>query len=243
MTAPRAPRAVALAALTLLAAGSDLLGRPAAAQADPPQTPSEAADHDTTFRSDEIVIGQPSAPVTVVEYLSVTCTHCAAFERDTWPQARRELVDRGQVRFVMREMPTAPVAVSAAGFLLARCRGEASYWPTVEQLLQEQARILAAAGVEQALRVEASIAGLSETETRRCLSDPLSIDAVNARRQAGLASGVDSTPFFLINGAPLRPGVRLAGAAYLGGELTFQQLAAAVTRAKRQRAAAGSAAP
>ena len=222
-------------AVTILAAllttASGLASPTGAAQTLPLVGEPQAPPAEDTFRGDEIVIGSNAAPVTIVEYLSVTCVHCAAFERETWPQAQRALVDRGRVRFIIREMPTAPVAVAAAGFLMARCRGATAYWPVVERLLHDQARVLEAQSTEEALRAEAAIAGLSEPEMRLCLSDPASVDAINARRQAGLTAGIDSTPFFLINGAPLKPGKRLADEPYAGGELTYRQLAAAVAQA------------
>lgn len=231
--------AILAALMVVFASAFPPLLRPAAAQAAPPEPPSGVDVDEGPFRADEFVVGAAYAPVTVIEYLSVTCTHCAAFEHDTWPQVRSRFIDTGRVRFVLREMPTAPVAVSAAGFLMARCRGEADYWSTVEHLLQEQGRILAADNVDQAIRLEAQISGLSEVQARLCLSDPTSIDAVNARRQAGLALGVDSTPFFLVDGTPLRPGIRLAGSLYAGGELSFGQFAAAVARAERSQGRPG----
>ena len=224
-----AQRPLTLAACGVLVTTASVFGlRPAAARA----VQAQGAEHDATlglpYTDAEYVVGAASAPVTGTVYLSVTCVHCAAFARDTWPRAEAELIASGRVRFVIREAPTAPVAVSSAGFLLARCRGRTGYWPTVQELMRHQAHILAAGSVGEAIRIESEIAGLSDEDSRYCLSDMDLIDAANARRQAALAEGVDSTPFFLIDGAPLRPGRRLARSEYRGGELSWPQLADAV---------------
>lgn len=171
--------------------------------------------------------------MTVIEYLSITCSHCAAFERDTWPEIERVFVRSGQVRYIIREMPTAPVALSAAGFLLARCTGRDSYWDVVQALLRHQGEVFSAPTLAKAVEEEAQIAHLSPDAAEACLTDPASIDSINSRRQAGLSEGVDSTPYFIINSHPLRPGVRLAGETYQGGELNFRQFADAIARFSR----------
>lgn len=187
------------------------------------------------FSGNQLELGSAAAPVTVVEYLSTTCSHCAAFERDTWPQVNRAFVLTGKVRFIVREMPTAPVAASAAGFLLARCAGADRYWGVVQALLQRQDEVLGAPTLTAAIAREQEIAGLNSDAAQACLSDPSAVDAINARRQAGLATGVDSTPYFIVDGAPLRPGARLGSEAYEGGELSYAQFEAAVRRAARDR--------
>ena len=188
--------------------------------------PPQSAD----FTSDQLELGAPNAPATVVEYLSTTCSHCAAFERDTWPQVESTYVATGKVRFVIREMPTAPVAVAAAGFLLARCAGQTRYWEVVQALLRSQADTLRAPNLAAAITHEQAVAGLDADAAQACLSDPQAINAENARRQAGLDAGVDSTPYFIINGVPLTPGMRLAGQVYEGGELSFAQFSYALQR-------------
>ena len=192
-----------------------------------PRTPAGS------FEAEQFELGSASAPISVVEYLSVTCSHCAAFERDTWPEVDRQWVRTGKVRFILRELPTAPVAVSAAGFLLARCAGEPRYWSVVQALLARQGEVLSAASLPAAVELEARVAGLDRASAQRCLSDPAAIDASNARRQAGLDAGVNSTPYFIINDRPLLPGVRLAGEVYEGGEISITQFDAAVRRAQR----------
>ena len=183
------------------------------------------------FNQPELILGSPLAPTTVIEYLSVTCSHCAAFARDTWPAVDRRYVQTGAVRFIVREMPTAPVAVAAAGFLLARCTGPQRYWSVVQALLAHQGEVLGATSLSSAIEREAALAGLDPELAKSCLSDADAIDAINARRQSGLDAGIDSTPYFLINGRPVLAGTRLAGETYQGGELSLSQFAAALRRA------------
>lgn len=198
-----------------------------------PPSPEATAEQAPPFLADELEFGAAAAPVLVVEYISVTCVHCAAFDRDTWPRVRAELIDTGRVRWVVREMPTAPVAVSAAGFMLARCAGASNYWKVVERLFKAQRAILSASSLPQAIRAEAKQAGLTEDQTRLCLSDPTLIDGVNTRRQQGLDRGVDATPYFLFTIG--RPGPKAASAKEhrAAGELSFPEVAAAVARIER----------
>ena len=80
----------------------------------------------------EMSMGSADAPVTVVEYASITCPHCAAWSENVGPAFKARYVDTGLVRFVFRELPTAPGPVAIAGFLTARCAGEDQYFPMIE---------------------------------------------------------------------------------------------------------------
>ena len=84
----------------------------------------------------DVALGPADAKVTIVEYASLTCSHCAAFHKDTWPELKKRYVDTGQVRFILREFPLDPLAT--AGFMLARCDGEAKYYPIVDLLFAQQ---------------------------------------------------------------------------------------------------------
>ena len=194
-------------------------------------TPGPDAPRPTPFQAPEYVIGSTRAPVTLVEYLSDTCSHCAAFDHNVYPQILSDYIETGRVRFLIRELPTAPTVVSSAGFLFARCRGQADYWAAVRRLLDRQSFVLA--GQDQADQIgrAASVVGLSPDEARVCLSDQTAISALDDRRLAALDLGADSTPTFVVNGRLLRAGSTLAGATYEGGELSMSQFADAVRQA------------
>src|SRR5687767_1651717 len=81
-------------------------------------------------------LGKDDAPVTVIEYASMTCGHCAQFHNNTYPEFKKRYVDTGKVRYILREFPLDPLAAGA--FMLARCAGKDKYFPLVETLFQQQ---------------------------------------------------------------------------------------------------------
>src|SRR5690606_16108881 len=88
----------------------------------------------------DMALGAPEgAKVTVVEYASVTCPHCAAWQEEVWPQFKARYVDTNQVRYVFRELPTPPANVAVAGFMIARCAGEDKYFDVVHAIMESQA--------------------------------------------------------------------------------------------------------
>ena len=87
----------------------------------------------------DVALGPANAKVTIVEYASLTCSHCAAFHKDTWPELKKRYIDTGQVRFILREFPLDPLA--KAGFMLARCDGEAKYYPITDLPVRSAERL------------------------------------------------------------------------------------------------------
>ena len=146
----------------------------------------------------EMALGSEDAPVTVVEYASVTCAHCAAWNESTWPEFKRRYVDTGRVRYVFRELPTPPQEVAVAGFLLARCAGEDRYFAVVDSIMRNQRAVVM--NPRQELLNIARTAGMNEEQFNQCVTDQAAVDALNARVQAASQVGVTGTPYFLING-------------------------------------------
>ena len=184
-------------ALTLLGsvAATALIARnvPAWAQNASPQELSVAGP------LGDAVQGSPDAKVTIVEYASLTCSHCGAFHRETYPALKSRYIDTGQVRFILREFPLDPLAT--AGFMLARCDGEQKYYPIVDMLFQQQRAWTATDKPLDALRQMMRQAGFSQEKFDSCLKDQKLYDAVNAVKNRGLETlKVDSTPTFFING-------------------------------------------
>ncbi len=83
------------------------------------------------------ILGSDKAPVTIIEYASVTCPHCAVFHTEVYPKLKEKFIDTGKVRFVFREFPTAPANASIAGFMLARCSGD-KYFPLIDAMMEQQ---------------------------------------------------------------------------------------------------------
>src|SRR5918999_2822427 len=84
----------------------------------------------------DIVQGSADAKVTIIEYASLTCSHCATFHNTTYPELKKRYIDTGKVRYILREFPLDPLAAGA--FMLARCAGKDRYFPLVETLFQQQ---------------------------------------------------------------------------------------------------------
>jgi protein-disulfide isomerase len=147
----------------------------------------------------DIAQGPADAKVTIIEYASMTCPHCAAFHKETYPALKSRYIDSGKVRYVLREFPLDPLAT--AGFMLARCDGEQKYYPIVDMLFQQQRAWAGSEKPLDALRQIMRQAGFSQEKFDSCLKDQKLYDAVNAVKNRGLETlKVESTPTFFING-------------------------------------------
>ncbi len=138
------------------------------------------------------------AKVTVVEYASVTCPHCAIWQENTYPAFKAKYVDTGKVRYVFRELPTPPVDAATAGFLVARCAGPDKYFDVVHQLMKTQQEMITTSPREWLLRT-AQAAGLSEDQFNQCVTDKNAVAAMEKRVQAARTQGVTGTPAFYVN--------------------------------------------
>ena len=143
-------------------------------------------------------LGPADAKVTIVEYASLTCSHCAAFHSDTYPKLKERYVDTGKVRFTLREFPLDPLAT--AGFMLARCE-QGKYYPITDLLFDTQRSWAFTEKPLDALQQIMKQAGFSKDKFEACLKDQKLYDAVNAvRKRAEEKFKVTSTPTFFING-------------------------------------------
>lgn len=146
----------------------------------------------------EMIIGDAAAPVTIIEYASMTCGHCANFHNNTYPAIKEKYVDTGKVQFIMREFPFDPRA--EAGFMLARCSGE-NYFPMIDVLFKKQDDWARAQNASAALLQISRLAGFTQESFEACLTDQKLLDDIRAVRQRGAQDfGVDATPTFYING-------------------------------------------
>lgn len=155
----------------------------------------------------EMALGEANAPVTIVEYMSTTCPHCAAFHNNTFDAIKTKYVDSGKVRFVMREFPFDPRA--AAAFMLARCQPgnpaelteAAQYFPMISMLMKQQETWAGAQDGREALLQMSKLAGFTQESFQACLTNQKLLDDVNAVRERGAKDfGVAATPTFLVNG-------------------------------------------
>jgi protein-disulfide isomerase len=181
-----------------------LLGSAAAAAALLPSFPAlaqnvPAGDLAPVGPLGDVALGPADAKVTIVEYASLTCSHCAAFHRDTYPELKKRYIDTGKVRFVLREFPLDPLAT--AGFMLARCDGNEKYYPVTDLLFDRQSAWAFTQKPLDALQQMMRQAGFSQEKFEGCLKDQKLYDAVMAvRKHADEKLKVNSTPTFFING-------------------------------------------
>jgi protein-disulfide isomerase len=165
------------------------------------------------------VLGSPKAPVTVVEYASVGCPHCATWANTVFPAFRKAYIDTGKVRFEFHEMITGDTELAVAGFLVADCAPPDRYFQVVDAIFADQEGVARGGGV--ALLKLAEGAGLTPAQFDACLTDPQALKALQARTDKDAAAhGVDATPTFFVDGARLQ------------GEANLEGLAAAIARAQ-----------
>jgi protein-disulfide isomerase len=144
-------------------------------------------------------IGKADAKVTIVEYMSMTCPHCARFSNDVFPKIKEKYVDTGKVKFILREFPLDTPA--AAAIMLARCAPQGEYFPMVEALFKSQGTWAVSNDIRAALLQMAKLAGFTQESFNACLTNQKLLDDVNATREkASKDFGVDSTPTFFIGG-------------------------------------------
>ena len=163
----------------------------------------------------DVVEGEANAPITIVEYASMTCSHCAAFATKVYPTLKSKYIDTGKAKLILREFPLDPLAT--AGFMLARCAGDKRE-AMVDLLFAQQKNW---AFVEKPLDGLANIVkqtGMSQESFEKCLKDQALYDKVNMVRDRGAEKfGVNATPTFFINGKRV------------SGEMTVEQLEKEIT--------------
>ena len=146
----------------------------------------------------DVVLGSDKAPVTIIEYASMTCPHCAHFSTNTFPDLQKRYIDTGKVRFIFREFPLDSLA--AAGFMLARCAGKDKFMPIVETLFAKQPEWMVQKPIDP-LKVIAKQFGFTEDSFNQCLANQQVLDGIQAVRDRAVEKlGVNSTPTFFING-------------------------------------------
>lgn len=153
----------------------------------------------------DMAIGEINAPVTVIEYASVTCSHCKDFHDNAYPTLKKDYIDTGKVRFVFRELPTPPIEIAAAGFQLARCGNAApdAYFGRLDVLFEQQFPIFQASTTGQArpllLQIAQSV-GLSEQQFDACLKEEKGYQRIESTTKEANDRGIEGTPTLLING-------------------------------------------
>ncbi len=155
-----------------------------------------------TMAPDEKIMGDKDAPVTIIEYASMTCPHCANFHLNTLPDIKKNYIDTGKAKLVLREFPVSTRDMrSIAAFMLARCADEDKYFPMVDVLYQKQEQWSRAENPVPILLNIAKLAGFTQESFDACLKNQQVMDSVlKVRNKAADDYGVSGTPTFFING-------------------------------------------
>ncbi|MCL4765637.1 MAG: DsbA family protein [Hyphomicrobiaceae bacterium] len=157
----------------------------------------------------DLVLGSPDAKVTIVEYASMTCGHCANFHNRVLPELKKKYIDTGKVRLILREFPLDNLA--AAGAMLARCAGGDKAYAMTDVLFQKQDEWVVRNNPVPKLFEIARQAGFTKESFDKCLTDDKLLAQIEAgRTRASEQFGVSSTPTFFINGKRLGGGGTLA---------------------------------
>ncbi len=155
----------------------------------------------------DVVLGSDKAPVTIYEYASMTCPHCAHFSEETFPELKKRYIDTGKVKFIFREFPLD--ALAAAGFMLARCAGNDKFMPIIETLFAKQGDWVVKEPIEP-LKSIAKQFGFTEESFNQCLANQKVLDGIQAVRDRAVQKfTVNSTPTFFVNGKRLQGDVSI----------------------------------
>lgn len=149
----------------------------------------------------ERVLGDPAAPITIIEYASLTCPHCAAFHAETMPRLEKEWIDTGKAKLIYRDFPTNPVGLAFAGAMIARCAPKEQYFTLLGVFYASQGDWTRSTDPIAALSQIARLGGMSEADVKACLDNGDLLDGLRETALDGQSKyGVDSTPSFVING-------------------------------------------
>jgi protein-disulfide isomerase len=146
--------------------------------------------------------GQADAPVTIVEYASMTCPHCSHFHETTYPEMKKKYIDTGKVRFIFREFPLDPLAAAAA--MLARCAGKDKFFPLIDAFFAQQKDWVVQKPLQPMFAI-AKQAGFTQQSFDECLANQQLLNNLEEQRtRATQKFNVNSTPTFFINGKTVR---------------------------------------
>ena len=188
-----------VAALGCASCGGDSPSSPAAASSttSPTPTPTTPLPSLSTMLSEK-ALGSPTAPVTLIEYSSLTCSHCGDFHVVTYPLLKSTYIDTGRLKYVFRDFPLNEAAI--AGSMVARCSGD-KFFTTLDALYRNQYSWAFSSDYRSGLKTVVASLGITPNDVEACLaSTDLRSGILTMRSEATAAHGVNATPTFVING-------------------------------------------
>ncbi|MBB5771749.1 protein-disulfide isomerase [Brevundimonas vesicularis] len=161
--------------------------------------PAFAADAPPPVTAQDHILGRANAPVTVIEYASFTCSHCADFHNTVLPAFKAKYIDTGKVRLVHRNLPTPPANVAAAAAAVAMCAAPARYFDVAAVFMRDQAN-LQTTGAQPWFAAGIAASGRTREQIESCLEGPTIRAELDAQIAGADAAGVTGTPAFFVNG-------------------------------------------
>jgi protein-disulfide isomerase len=184
--------------VVICAAAAILLSPASSPAADPGAAPSDVQNL-LKVNKDDRILGNPNAPITIIEYASLTCPHCAHFADDVLPELQKKWIDTGKAKLVLRDFPLDGEAVHAS--MIARCAPPDRFYAFVDTFFADQASWVTAPDYQAALTRLAELGGMSKPEVDRCLANnQLENQILNSRLVASKDLDVNATPTFFVNG-------------------------------------------
>ena len=169
--------------------------------------PGQQADADAVALEEvgplqDMILGEADAPVTIIEYASLTCPHCAAFHKQVYPEIKSEYIDTGKAKLIFREFPFDSIAT--AGFMLARCAEPKHYFGFIDVMFNRQSEWLNLGSPMEGIQEIARQGGFSDEQFQACLVDKDVLEGIRWIQERGANEfGVESTPTFFINGVKI----------------------------------------
>src|SRR6202140_972939 len=183
----------------LLGVLSVILVSPVAAQAAAPHRLLAEAQTVLALTKDDRILGNPDAPITIVEYASLICPHCAHFTNDVLPELKKKWIDTGKAKLVLRDYPLDEPALRAA--MIARCAPPDRYYAYTDMFFGAQEKWVTARDYRDALARLVKLGGMSPEKFENCLKNTaLENKIVEGRLISSKELDVNSTPTFFING-------------------------------------------
>ena len=176
-----------------------------------------------TVDTADMTLGDPNAKVKIVEYASLTCSHCGKFNNEVFPEFKKKYIDTGKVHYTFKEFLTPPNEVAAAGFLTARCAGKDKYFQVTDAIFHAQQEMFTTGDMRGILLRTAQSAGMTEEKFNACITDEAALKALNERVEKAIkVDKITATPSFIVNGKKVKE-----------GEMTMAELDAAVAEASK----------
>ncbi|MBT3659652.1 MAG: DsbA family protein [Rhodospirillaceae bacterium] len=166
-----------------------------AVAATPIQTRADIATFEGATK--EMVVGNADAPLTIIEYASLGCPHCANFHHDVYPSLKKDYIDTGKAKLVFRDFPLGTPALAAT--MIARCGGPKRYFGFIDIFFRAQAQWSRSENPLEALTKTARFGGMSADDVNACIRNQKLLDHVQAAKKTAFEKdGVNATPYFVI---------------------------------------------